>query len=136
MILLLVLGLLLLGCAQQGGTAGTTDATTGTQGGTGGTQNGAGTPGTTLSGGGVEVSTVRISGFAFQPAELSVKQGDSVTWVNDDSAPHTIKMEGVFESSTLAKGQSYTHKFTEAPGDYPYSCAIHPSMHGKITVTK
>ncbi len=134
MVLLLILGLLLLGCTQQGGTNGTTGGTTGTQGGTGGAQGGTGTPGTTPSGG--DVSTVQISDFAFQPAELSVKQGTSVTWVNEDSVTHIVKMDSVFESPGLGKGQSYTHMFTEAPGDYPYSCAIHPSMQGKITVTK
>ncbi|MDD5171758.1 MAG: cupredoxin domain-containing protein [Candidatus ainarchaeum sp.] len=123
-ILLLALGLLLLGCTQQGGTGG---YGTGTQGGTG-------TPSGTPSGTGA-TSTVHISGYAFQPADLTVKQGTTVTWVNDDSVPHHLKMNGVFESSTLSNGQSYTHTFTEAPGSYPYSCTIHPSMQGTVTVT-
>jgi len=130
MIILLILSVLLIGCYQQGSNPATGDnnATAG-----GGAQTGGGSSG---SGGasGAGSTTVRISGFAFDPAELTVKQGDTVVWVNEDSVPHTIKMGSAFESSQMGKGDSAEHTFTETPGEYPYSCAIHPSMHGKIIV--
>ena len=77
--------------------------------------------------------TVIIRGFAFHPAEMTVKQGETITWVNEDSAPHTIKFGEGFESQALMKGDTFQYTLTE-PGEYPYICGIHPSMHGKVVV--
>jgi plastocyanin len=76
--------------------------------------------------------TVSIQGFAFNPANLTINQGDTVTWTNQDSAAHQIK-ETTFQSDMLATGQSYSHTFTTA-GVYSYYCTVHPSMTGQITV--
>ena len=116
LVLLVVFGLSLFGC-QQGYTS--TPAST----------NG-GAPQTTGSG----TATVTISGFAFSPATSTVAVGTSVTWVQEDSVPHTIVADnGGFESTKLSKGQSWSHTFSTA-GTYPYHCSIHPSMKGKIVV--
>jgi plastocyanin len=127
---LLVLVVLLLGCTQPAGGGGEAG---------GGAQNGTQPPNQTTGGnqtGAVPTkTTVRIAGFAFNPPTITVKQGDTVVWVNDDSAPHDIKAQG-FQSPTLGNGESYEHTFTEAPGEYAYSCGIHPSMQGKVVVTK
>jgi len=117
--IVLVLGLFLAGCAQTGGT---------------GTPPGNQTGGAS-EGGSAKTFAVKIQGFAFNPADISVSQGDTVEWVNEDGAPHTVKFAG-FESGTLAQGEKFSHTFTEAPGDYAYSCGIHPSMHGKVAVVK
>ena len=37
----------------------------------------------------VETATVTIQGFQFKPAEIVIKQGGSVTFINKDSTPHT-----------------------------------------------
>lgn len=79
-----------------------------------------------------QADAVSIKNFAFNPAELAVKLGDTVTWTNDDSAPHQIKSTS-FNSAVLSTGQSYSFTFTQA-GTFDYSCAIHPSMAGKIIV--
>ena len=73
-------------------------------------------------------TSVTIQNFAFSPESLTVKVGDTVEWVNEDSAPHTV-----FDSGTLATGQSFSHTF-DAPGTYVYHCSIHPSMTGMIIV--
>jgi len=114
---LLLLGMLILGCTQPTGNGGNNE--------TGNT-----TKPTDANG----VAVVKIQGFAFSPAETSVKQGGTVVWVNEDSVPHTVTGGTVFSSPTLAKGENYSHTFTEPPGEYDYSCSIHPSMHGKIIV--
>jgi plastocyanin len=137
LIILLLLGILLVGCTQTGTTtptgtgnpanvppAGDVTPPAGDAGGVNSTPVG---PGNTV--------TVKIQGFAFNPADISVSQGDTVEWVNEDATSHTIKSAG-FESGTLAQGEKFSHKFTEGPGEYPYSCAIHPSMTGKVVVTK
>jgi plastocyanin len=75
---------------------------------------------------------ISIKNFAFGPAVLNIQVGDTVTWVNNDSATHRIK-GGNFESSDMANGQSYSFKFTSA-GTFDYICSIHPSMKGTIIV--
>jgi plastocyanin len=78
--------------------------------------------------------TVSIQNFAFQPATLSVPVGTTVTWTNNDMVAHTSTSDsGVWNSGTLAPGQSYSYTFTQA-GSFPYHCMIHPFMHGAIVV--
>ena len=78
------------------------------------------------------LNTVTIKDFAFGPSTLTVAQGTTVIWTNDDSAPHTIE-SGSFKSSTLKNGESYSFKF-DGKGEYDYICGIHPTMQGKIIV--
>jgi len=77
---------------------------------------------------------IKIENFAFNPVFLTIKAGTTVTWTNNDSAPHQIKSDN-FNSSLLNKGEKYQFTFSSA-GEYDYSCAIHTSMKGKIIVTK
>jgi len=79
---------------------------------------------------------VTIENFAFSPAQLSFPKGTTVTWTNNDAAPHAIGTDGAFpESPTLNQGQSYSFTFNEA-GSYPYHCTFHPNMRGNIEVTE
>ena len=85
-----------------------------------------------------------LSNNAFQPNTVQVQVGDTVTWTNDDSQPHTVtsgingQPDGRFDSSPnfnplLASGQTFEHAFTEA-GEYPYFCLLHPNMIGTVSV--
>jgi plastocyanin len=71
---------------------------------------------------------------------VTVRPGDSILWVNQDSFPHTASAgtpasPGTeFDSPTLGTGETYTHAFS-APGVFPYYCEIHPTMTGTITVS-
>ena len=79
-------------------------------------------------------NTITIQNFAFNPSTLTVKVGQNVTWTNEDSVSHIVKeVNGLFESSSLGNGQSFTYTFT-ATGTYNYTCTIHPSMKGKVIV--
>ena len=77
--------------------------------------------------------TVSIKDFKFNPAAITITKGTKVTWVNEDSAPHTATSEGSFDSGTLSKDQSFSDIFAEA-GTFDYKCSIHPSMKGKVIV--
>jgi plastocyanin len=81
---------------------------------------------------------------AFSPNPVNVKVGDTVTWTNKDSTPHTVTSgtsgtpDGKFDSSpqfkTLIVPQgTFSHTFTEA-GEYPYYCGLHANMVGKVVV--
>lgn len=77
-------------------------------------------------------NAISIQNFAFNPSVTTIKKGTTITWTNNDSAPHQIKSAS-FNSSQLAKGQSFSFSFNDV-GSFDYSCAIHPSMAGKIIV--
>jgi plastocyanin len=71
----------------------------------------------------------------FSPATLTVKVGTTVTWVNRDSAPHTVtSMNGTFDSGNMNSGASYKFTFSQ-PGTYLYTCTYHSWMKGTIVVT-
>lgn len=81
-----------------------------------------------------EVFEVEIKGFAFHPAELSVKPGDVVRWVNKDVVPHTATLDdGTWDSDELSNGGVAEIEVTKA-GVFSYLCIYHPSMKGAITV--
>lgn len=80
---------------------------------------------------------VMIQNYAFTPASLTIAVGDTVTWTNMDTAPHTVTVSSgpvKFASPTLQKGETFTYTFT-APGTYSYYCAVHPDMMAKVIVT-
>ncbi|MFA5004271.1 MAG: cupredoxin family copper-binding protein [Candidatus Saccharimonadales bacterium] len=82
--------------------------------------------------------SVTIEGFAFSPADITVKKGSTVTWTNKDSATHTVtENDGQTgpDSGNLANGKSYSFTFATT-GTFKYHCAIHPSMTGTVTVTE
>ena len=66
---------------------------------------------------------------------MKVAAGSTVTWTNDDDAPHTVTFDGdaVEDSGELAKGDTFEATFDE-PGSYSYVCAIHPKMTATVTV--
>ena len=81
--------------------------------------------------------TVSIKNFAFNPPNITVAPGTTVTWVNNDQTAHTATAtdpSGVFDSGELQPGQSYSFTF-DKPGTYAYHCEIHPDMTGTVTVS-
>ncbi|MHB8234686.1 MAG: cupredoxin domain-containing protein [Solirubrobacteraceae bacterium] len=77
---------------------------------------------------------VQIVYRAYQPAELTVLAGQTVTWRNSGLGPHTVTADaGQFDSGTLQTGGSFSYTFSTA-GSYAYSCTVHPTMHGRVTV--
>lgn len=80
--------------------------------------------------------SVQIAGFAFAPQAITVTAGDSITWTNQDEAPHTVTTSSgpqTISSPSLSKGQSFTFRFT-VPGMYSYYCAVHPDMRAQVVV--
>ena len=78
--------------------------------------------------------TVEIKGMEFSPKTLTIKAGDKVKFINQDSDPHTASAtDGRFESGELQQGQSEVVTFEKAD-TYAYYCMFHPSMSGKIIV--
>jgi len=80
--------------------------------------------------------SITMEHYAFSPATITVRVGDTVSWTNTDQAPHdvtTTSAPEMLKSPTLQKGDSWAHTFTVA-GTYSYICSIHPDMQATITV--
>jgi plastocyanin len=107
--------------------------------------SGAGSTPSATSAGGGSAAAVAIQNFAFTPQTLTVKAGTTVTWTNNDSAPHTVtSADGISTSASTTSlfngsvnaGATFSYTFTKA-GTYYYLCTIHKSqagMHGEILV--
>jgi plastocyanin len=77
---------------------------------------------------------VKIDNFVFNPQTITVKAGDTVTWVNHDDIPHTATSKtGVFRSKALDTDDKFSFTFA-TPGTFAYFCALHPHMTGSIVV--
>ncbi|MEV6948639.1 cupredoxin family copper-binding protein [Streptomyces sp. NPDC051172] len=79
---------------------------------------------------------VVMSGYAFSPRTLTITAGDTVTWTNQDQAPHDVETTSgpaSVHSPMLSKGGSWSHTFT-APGTYGYLCTVHPGMTARLVV--
>jgi predicted secreted protein with PEFG-CTERM motif len=76
----------------------------------------------------------------FIPSTVVITVGGTVTWENTDTAAHTSSSgtpadgpDGVFDSSLIMAGGSYSHTFDTA-GTYVYFCMVHPWMEGTVIV--
>jgi plastocyanin len=81
---------------------------------------------------------VVMKNIMYNPMTIHAKVGQTVTWTNEDDAPHNVTYASgpKFASSpTFFHGQSWTLKLTKA-GVIRYRCTIHPGMHGTIIVAR
>jgi plastocyanin len=79
-------------------------------------------------------AVVHIKNFAYAPATVTVKTGDTVQFVNDDSTPHTVTAsDKSFDSGNMNQNQTWNYAFAKA-GTYAYICAYHPYMKGSVVV--
>jgi plastocyanin len=93
-----------------------------------------GAPVTTTGSAGSGGGQVVMKDIAFNPASITVKMGESVTWTNQDGVTHTVVADnGEFKSGDVAPGGTFTFTFDKA-GTYPYHCTIHPTMKGTVIV--
>ena len=79
---------------------------------------------------------VEISGFAFDPPEVSVAPGGTVTWKNTDKVPHTATFDGVegLDTGSIQFGQEGSVVAPARPGSYSYRCALHPARMRAVLV--
>jgi nitrite reductase (NO-forming) len=97
-------------------------------------------------------TVVMILNYAYNPAQITVTAGTTVTWVNQDPVGHTVtegnadspkpSSQRVFDSShgtaganviVIPSGQSWSFTFTTS-GEYDYYCIPHPYMRGHVSV--
>ena len=111
--------------------------------GCGGSSSGSGSSGSGSSGSGSSASgsggstsgsavAVSLKDFAFDPAQIAVPVGGTVTFTNNDSTQHNVTGD-TWSSGPMDPGKTYSHTFTTA-GTFPIHCSIHPSMTASVVV--
>jgi plastocyanin len=76
-----------------------------------------------------------VANFTWAP--VSAKVGQVITWKNNDTAPHGVKtdQDGCKMNGSIAPGQTRSLVFNQA-GTFTFSCFVHPSMKGTITIAQ
>jgi len=96
-------------------------------------------PGTGGGGGDAKgrAASVDIPAISFEPEDITVKAGTTITWTNSDDLPHTVTKDGGpgpdFDSGDLAPGDTFEQTFDDV-GTIDYVCTIHPGQAGTVTV--
>lgn len=81
-----------------------------------------------------EVVQVKINDLAFVPAEITVKVGDKVEWVNEDFIDHTATAKSGEWDVMVPAGKSAQVQLDHA-ATITYFCRVHPGMTGTIRVS-
>lgn len=82
--------------------------------------------------------TISEKGKVFSEAEISVKKGETVNFLNDDNIVHNVMSTSAgneFNVGAVKPGISTPVTFKNA-GDVLVICAIHPSMKMHVKVTE
>jgi len=83
-------------------------------------------------------AAVKIASFKFVPKTVTIASGGSVSWLNEDKAPHTAENTGekapkTFDTGRLSNGSLKSVSFSE-PGTYTYYCVYHRFMEATVIV--
>jgi plastocyanin len=74
--------------------------------------------------------------YRFEPAAITVPDGTTVTWTNNDNFTHNVRLiDDGGDVLELPPGESVSFTFT-GPGEHRYDCSFHPTdMTGVVVVT-
>src|SRR5690242_17259038 len=77
---------------------------------------------------------VVIERFAFMPASIEVRPGDTVVFINRDIVPHTAtSLDGSWTTKDIPRGGSEA-LVVPANGSGTYDCRYHPAMKGRLII--
>jgi len=82
--------------------------------------------------------TISQKGRTFSSEEVTIKKGDALTFLNDDSVPHNIMSTSKgneFNLGSQSPGAATDVTFKE-PGEVLVICAIHPRMKMMVKVAE
>ncbi len=78
--------------------------------------------------------TIVINSNSFSPGSITVTEGTLVTWINQDSQPHTATAVGAFDSGVIPPNGGRWSWVASIAGTFDYHSQLQPSMAGSITV--
>jgi plastocyanin len=78
---------------------------------------------------------VTMKDIKFDPANVTIDAGQTVTWTNDDSVGHDVTGDDFKsgDAGAMQNGDTFEHTF-DAAGTFDYVCSVHPGMEGSVTV--
>lgn len=78
------------------------------------------------------MKVVEIKNMVFNPAELTVRPGDTIVWVNNDIVVHDVTAEDTsWTSGNIAVKASWQYI---PKGSFDYICSIHPTMKASVVM--
>ena len=90
-------------------------------------------PGTTTPQQTGTTQTVNVQDNSYEPNNLTIQAGATVTWMNRGQRTHTVTFDVGRDSGDIAPGGSFSATFPHA-GTYRYHCHHHPDMRGTVVV--
>jgi plastocyanin len=78
---------------------------------------------------------IKMQNIQFAPKAVTVKVGQKVKWVNEDTVAHDVASQSgeKIKSPTFGHGGSFEFTPTKA-GEIKYVCTLHPGMDATLTV--
>lgn len=75
--------------------------------------------------------------YKFEPAAITVPDGTTVTWTNNDNFTHNVRLlDDGGQVLDLPPGASVSFTFS-GPGEHRYDCSFHPNdMSGVVVVSE
>ena len=74
--------------------------------------------------------------WRYEPAEVAISAGTTVTWVNQGATPITVTSpDGLFDSDLIPPGGTFSLQF-DTPGTFRYFCVSYPHMKGVVVVSR
>jgi plastocyanin len=87
-----------------------------------------------LAGPATAATAVSITNSGFQPAQVTIGNGDEVTWTNNDTVNRQVVADGgLFTSPQIRPGDDYTFRFTRV-GTFAYHDQTRTSQRGTVVV--
>ncbi len=87
-----------------------------------------------------DATIIPMQGNAFNPPQIVIPAGTTVTWANNDAEDHDVvpsdpnfSLDTNFISPAVAPGTTWSYTFT-VPGTYDYMCDLHANMTAQIVV--
>jgi plastocyanin len=77
---------------------------------------------------------ISIDGSSFKPGNITVTQGTIVTWINNDSQPHSATAIGAFDSGPIPPNGGRWTWVAAIAGTFQYHSLMQPNMAGTITI--
>ena len=81
----------------------------------------------------IPIGASTLGNRAYNPGQIAVTIGDTLTWINTDAVAHTSTANGGWDSGRLGPGQQFSTTL-RAAGTFSYRCSIHPDMVGTVVV--
>jgi plastocyanin len=77
--------------------------------------------------------TVTIANMAYGKVPAALKVGDTITWVNQDTVPHTVTARDKSFNLAVDRGAHAQMTLSKA-GNFLFYCLYHPMMRGALKV--